>query len=91
MILHRKLRREFWASRGMMFAITALMSVGVMGFIYMKSAYRTCSMPSRNTTPARGCRTFGLISKKSRLPISTLSAKSRDQRNPRADWVLRDR
>lgn len=39
-ILNRKLRREFWASRGMMFAITALMSVGVMGFIYMKSAYQ---------------------------------------------------
>ncbi|MGC4005728.1 MAG: ABC transporter permease [Pirellulales bacterium] len=39
-VLDRKLRREFWAGRGMMFAITALVAIGVMGFVYMKSAHR---------------------------------------------------
>jgi putative ABC transport system permease protein len=39
-VLNRKLRREFWASKGMMLAITALVAVGVMGYIYMKSAYQ---------------------------------------------------
>ncbi|MDX1961759.1 MAG: ABC transporter permease [Pirellulales bacterium] len=39
-VLNRKLLREFWQSKGMLLAITALIAVGVMGYIYMKSAYQ---------------------------------------------------
>jgi len=46
-VLNQKLRREFWASKGMMLAITALMAVGVMGFIYMKSAYQNLLFAKR--------------------------------------------
>lgn len=37
--LDRKLLRELLASKGLLIAITGLMAVGVMAFVYMRSAY----------------------------------------------------
>ena len=38
-VLDNKLLRELIASKGLILAITSLMAVGVMAFIYMRSAY----------------------------------------------------
>jgi putative ABC transport system permease protein len=38
-VLDRKLLRELLASKGLILAITSLMAVGVMAFVYMRSAY----------------------------------------------------
>ncbi len=38
-VLDRKLARELWGSKGLILAITSLMAVGIMAFIYMRSAY----------------------------------------------------
>jgi putative ABC transport system permease protein len=72
MILHRKLRREFWASRGMMFAITALMSVGVMGYIYMKSAYQNLLLAKQEYYANSRMSDFWIDLKK--VPLADLDA-----------------
>lgn len=38
-VLDRKVLRELFASKGLLIAITSLIAVGVMCFIYMRSAY----------------------------------------------------
>src|SRR5689334_10898371 len=38
-VLDRKLFRELLASKGLILAITGLMAVGVMAFVYMRSAF----------------------------------------------------
>ena len=38
-VLDRKVLRELVASKGLLLAITSLIAVGVMCFIYMRSAY----------------------------------------------------
>ena len=43
-VLDRKVLRELIASKGLLLAITSLIAVGVMCFIYMRSAYNNLNL-----------------------------------------------
>lgn len=70
-VLDRKLVRDLAASKGLVLAITALVAVGVMCFIYMRSAYRSLLQAQEEYYTQSRMADFWIDLKK--VPVSELS------------------
>ena len=88
-VLDRKLLRELLASKGLILAITSLMAVGVMAFVYMRSAYANLNRAKDDYY--RQCRMadFWIDVKKAPL-VGTRGAggAAGSERGPAADSIL---
>ena len=71
-VLDRKLLRELLASKGLILAITSLMAVGVMAFVYMRSAYANLNRAKDDYY--RQCRMADFWIDVKKAPISELEA-----------------
>ncbi len=71
-VLDRKLLRELLASKGLILAITSLMAVGVMAFVYMRSAYANLNRAKDDYY--RQCRMADFWIDVKKAPLSELEA-----------------
>ena len=71
-VLDRKMFRELIAAKGLILAITGLMSVGVMAFIYMRSAYANLNRAKDDYY--RQCRMADFWIDVKKAPLSELQA-----------------